>query len=134
MKHALSVLALFAFVSSSLAAQAPPDSVMRASLLVQTRRSSDFAYSSPPTKVSVDSGRSHAMRNGAIAGALTGFTAGAIAGPFLYHTGCLTSDSSCSEVHTKIGFALFTGAEAAVSGAVVGAVTGKLLSLAHRGP
>jgi hypothetical protein len=127
------VLVLFALPlslsSSTVRAQAPRDSATHAPLIVQVRRSYSVAPQGHATNPAIDSGRSHAMRNGAIIGAITGLAAGAVAGPFLVGTGCYTSQHSCNENATKAGLSLFFGVEAAVAGAITGAITGKVISL-----
>ncbi len=136
MKRFLSVLAFIVLSSSTLLAQAPPDSATRASLVVQVRRSSDVVFPKSTIKTPVDSGRSHAMRNGAIIGATAGVIGGVVGSTFV-DFGCLDTAGSpqgrsCSVAHTERVAAASLGVIGGLAGALVGAVTGKVVSLALR--
>jgi hypothetical protein len=129
MKRVLSALVVFALSSSTIYAQAPRDSATHASLIVHVRRSYDIAPTREKTQLSIDSGRSHAVRNGAIIGAAAGATAGVVGSTYI-HFGCLTTTTNrCMTTNSQRVAAVVLGAAGALSGALVGAVVGKLVSL-----
>ena len=136
MKRLLSALVLVAFAATTLVAQSPRDSTSRTSFVVQVRHGAGVSFA-PATKMApADSGRSHAMRNGAIVGAVLGLTAGVVGSTYL-NFGCLTLVESpqvrgCSVSHSEHVAAISLGVTGALAGALVGAVTGKVVSLAQR--
>jgi hypothetical protein len=136
MKSILSVLLFVTIATSSLSAQSSLDSVSRTSLVVAVRHSSDVALASHVTPPTVDAGRSHAMRNGAVIGAAVGVAAGIFAGSHVNFGDCAVltnpgNKSSCSGTHSERIAAISFAVAGGLGGALVGAITGKLVSLAR---
>jgi hypothetical protein len=120
MKHTLFALALITLSSVAATAQTASDSST-------SRRAPSLGSPSPRyhqqtriAAVALDSGRSHAMRNGAIIGAVAGTIAGVVGSTYIGF-GCLTSSpSNCSTSHPERNAALALGITGAVAGALVG--------------